>query len=689
MQVSTMPSQAVPSESTQSGRRCGAVRLPDWRVLFRVWAPKAEEAQLVLHDEQGVRTVPMIREGQGYFRHEEPDLEEGVRYGFRLDGGAERPDPCSLYQPEGVHQPSAVIFPDLFPWSDIEWRGIPRRDLVIYELHVGTFTPAGTFEDIIPRLESLKQLGITAIEIMPIAQFPGSRNWGYDGVLPYAVQNSYGGPHGLQKLVDACHDVGLGCILDVVYNHFGPEGNYLNEFGPYFTDRYKTPWGTAVNYDGSGSDAVRDYVLDNVRMWLEEYHLDGLRLDAVHAIYDFGARHILKAIKDVAREVEEKTHRRIHIIAESDLNDPRLMYDPKTGGCGLDAAWADDFHHAVHAYLTGEKDGYYADYGEHRHIGDVLRTPYAYAATYSPFRGRKHGAPPEGLEPDRFVVCIQNHDQVGNRATGERLNTLLKNPAKQRLSSSLLLFSPYIPLLFMGEEYGEETPFPFFCSFGDQDLIQAVREGRKREFADFTWNGEVPDPNSPDVFLSAKLSWSWPQGTLREGIRNLHADLLAARREWPALVEGSSPSVRWLAEGSGPLFEMTRGGGPNAMGQTVRILFNLSDKSQTIDPPGSTEKLLFSSESSRYGGGHPSSPVKTILPYECLAFGPVDYRCFCEAATKVAEETNQSPRFEAEDLVAEAGDESFPASDPPSWSPLSAGPTQKCPPEEDEDCGKE
>ncbi|MFO0865885.1 MAG: malto-oligosyltrehalose trehalohydrolase [Gemmataceae bacterium] len=657
--------------------------MPDWRVLFRVWAPKAEEAQLVLHEDEGPRIIAMTREVLGYFRHEEGDLDEGTRYSLRLDGGSDRPDPCSMHQPDGVHKPSAVIFPDLFPWTDNEWRGVPRRDLVVYELHVGTFTPAGTFEDIIPRLESLKQLGITAIEIMPVAQFPGARNWGYDGVHPYAVQNSYGGPHGLQKLVDACHDVGLACILDVVYNHFGPEGNYLNEFGPYFTDRYKTPWGTAVNYDGSGSDGVREYILDNVRMWLEEYHLDGLRLDAVHAIYDFGACHILKAIKDVAREVEKKTHRRIHIIAESDLNDPRLMYDPKAGGCGLDAAWADDFHHAVHAFLTGEKDGYYADFGEHRHIGDAMRTPYVYASTYSPFRGRKHGAAPEGLDSDRFVVCIQNHDQVGNRATGERLNTLLKNPAKQRLATSLLLFSPYIPLLFMGEEYGEEAPFPFFCSFENPELIQAVREGRKREFADFAGSGQVPDPNSPDVFLSAKLSWSWPEGTLRDGMRKLHADLLAARREWHALSDATPAHVRWLAEGTGLLLEVVRGGGPNALGKTVRILFNLSDRSQAIDPPAANEKLLFTSESTRYGGAHPCSPAKSILAYECLAFGPAGYPCMCEAATVIVEEKKPAPRFEPEDVVADAGDGSFPASDPTSWSPLSGSPTHKCPTEDE------
>src|SRR5262249_41487759 len=331
----------------------------------------------------------------------------------------------------------------------------------------------GTFDAVIPRLNDLRDLGVTAVEMMPIAQFPGSRNWGYDGVLLYAVQNSYGGPFGLQKLVDACHAAGLAVFLDVVYNHLGPEGNYLAEFGPYFTDRYKTPWGLAVNFDGPGSDAVRQFVLDNVRMWLEEFHFDGLRLDAVHAIFDLGARHILQAIQEEADGVAASTGRAVHVVAESDLNDPRLLLPPERGGYGMSAEWADDLHHAAHAFLTGERQGYYVDYGDVEHLADVLSQPFLWGRAYSRFRGRKHGAaaPPE-LTGDRFVVCLQNHDQIGNRATGERLCALVRDPAKRRLATAYLFLSPYLPLIFMGEEYGEENPFPFFCSFGDPGLIE-------------------------------------------------------------------------------------------------------------------------------------------------------------------------------------------------------------------------
>ena len=350
----------------------------------------------------------------------------------------------------------------------------------------------------------------------------------------------------MQRLVDACHAEGLAIYLDVVYNHFGPEGNYLGEFGRYFNDRYKTPWGAAVNYDGHGCDAVRDYVRDNVRMWLEEFHFDGLRLDAVHAVFDLSARHILRAIQMTAEESAARRGWPAIVVGESDLNDPRLLYPHDRGGDGLDAQWADDFHHAAHAFLTGERAGYYVDFGEAGQLARALESPYVYAWDYSPFRGRKHGAPPEGLSGDRFVVCLQNHDQVGNRARGDRLNALLGSPAKVRLSAGLLLLSPYLPLLFMGEEYGEENPFPFFCSFGDPALIEAVREGRKKEFDAFSWQGEVPDPQGEETFASARLGWSWPEGTPRAGLRRLYRDLLAARREWPALRDFEHRSARLL-----------------------------------------------------------------------------------------------------------------------------------------------
>src|SRR5688500_18080320 len=374
-------------------RRCGALAGADGVVTWRVWAPRADRVDLVLIEGDRRREFPMQPVGRGYFSHVDSRVADGQLYAYRLNGGEERADPSSLWQPRGVPGPSAVVRTDRFGWSDDRWRGVPREELVIYELHVGTFTQEGTFDAIILRLATLRELGVTALEIMPVNQFPGGRNWGYDGVLAYAAQNTYGGPHGLAKLVDAAHTAGLAVILDVVYNHFGPESNYLHEFGPYFTDKYKTPWGAAINFDDRGSDAVRDFVLDNARMWLDEFHLDGLRLDAVHAIYDLGARHILRSVSEVAADVSRRIGRYIHIIGESDLNDPKVILPPERGGWGLDGQWADDFHHAVHALLTGERRGYYGDYGEPNHVAKALATPFVYAWDYSAHRQRKHGAP--------------------------------------------------------------------------------------------------------------------------------------------------------------------------------------------------------------------------------------------------------------------------------------------------------
>jgi maltooligosyltrehalose trehalohydrolase len=598
-------------------RRCGVVSRPDGSVRWRVWAPRAKQVELVLIDGERRRAVPMRREERGFFQHVEANGAEGQRYAYRLDGGPERPDPCSLSQPDGVHAASAVVRPERFAWTDQNWKGVRREDLVFYELHVGAFTEQGTFEAVIGRLNELRELGVTAVEVMPVAQFPGGRNWGYDGVLLYAAQNSYGGPYGLQKLVDACHAAGLAIFLDVVYNHLGPEGNYLAEYGPYFTDHHKTPWGLAVNFDGAGSDPVRDFVVNNARMWLEEFHFDGLRLDAVHAIFDLGARHILRDVEEVAEGVQRRSGRTIHIIAESDLNDPRLLYPHQRGGYGLDGQWSDDFHHAVHAYFTGERGGYYLDFGRRAQIARVLERPFLYAWNYSPHRDRKHGAPPEGLSGDRFVVCLQNHDQVGNRARGDRLATLLNDPAKQRLASSLLLLSPYLPLLFMGEEYGEDRPFPFFCSFGDAPLIEAVREGRKREFAELVGQGTVPDPQAEETLASARLSWSWPEGTPRAGLRRLYQDLLAVRREWPALRDFDKRAARLLPDAeSGPILELVRG--------EMQSFFNLGDQPHPL--PGG-EQILFRSESARYGGrrtdGH---SIEGLLPFECVVFGPAGWR---------------------------------------------------------------
>ncbi len=603
-------------------RRCGALATAGGGVRWRVWAPLARAVELVLVKGSERRGIAMRAEEEGYFSHDEPRIGDGQLYAYRLDGAPERPDPCSLWQPQDVAGPSAVYRPGQFQWTDGDWRGVPRARLTIYELHVGTFTAEGTFDAVIARLPALRELGITAIEVMPVAQFPGERNWGYDGVLPYAAQHSYGGPAGLQRLVDAAHRAGLAVILDVVYNHMGPEGNFLREFGPYFTDRYKTPWGQAINFDDAGSDGVRDYVLDNARMWLDEFRLDGLRLDAVHAIYDMGARHVLRAIKEVADEVALAQGREVHVIGESDLNDPRVVLPPQLGGHGLGGQWADDFHHTVHALLTGERRGYYSDFGEPQQLARVLETPFLYAWDYSAHRRRKHGAPlPAELSGDHFVICVQNHDQVGNRAKGDRLTTLLDSPAKQRLAACLMLLSPYVPLLFMGEEYAEDRPFPFFCSFAGPELIQAVRDGRRREFAEFLNNPEeIPDPDAVETFNSAKLSWRWPAGSARAGVRQLYRDLLHARQSWPAMLDYHHRAARLVSEN---VLELVRGGRePGALGSVVAH-FNLTDRRQPLPPlAGTGLAVLLRSESTSYGGGADAArDGDVLLPWECVVRG--------------------------------------------------------------------
>lgn len=621
------------SESGQSlrkGERCGFVGRGGNAANFRVWAPLAQQARLVLIHGEDRQEVSLEPRADGYFEREFENVAEGQRYAVRLNDGPERPDPCSLLQAGDVHGASAVYRPERFDWSDRNWRGVPQQDLVIYELHVGTFTPEGTFDAVIPRLKELKELGVTAIELMPVAQFPGERNWGYDGVLLYAAQNSYGGPAGLQRLVDACHREGLAAILDVVYNHFGPEGNYLAEFGPYFTDAYRTPWGRAVNYDGRGSDGVRQFVLENVRMWLADFHFDGLRLDAVHAIYDMSPKHILRAIQEVADEVAAASGAPRYIIAESDLNDPRLLVEPERGGYGLAAQWSDDFHHAVHSLLTGEKQGYYEDFGEREHLEKVFNEPFFYDGRYSQHRGRSHGAPATDLSGERFVISIQNHDQVGNRASGDRFGTLLR-PETQRLAASMLLLAPHVPMIFMGDEYGEKNPFQFFCSFCDEGLIEAVRQGRRTEFAAFKWQGEVPDPHSKHTFAASKLQWSWPQGTVQAGMRQLYADLLAVRRQWPALRDFHQRRSRLVGDPNEPaVLELLRGGTVAAAGETLHIYFNLLDQSQPLPPlehPTGDVGLLFSSAARRYQGERSAwQPGDELLPHECVVLGPIEWQ---------------------------------------------------------------
>jgi maltooligosyltrehalose trehalohydrolase len=503
------------------------------RCTFTVWAPRADIVELKLYTAPE-KTIPLHHADRGYWQTEVEGIEPGSTYMYLLNRAVLRPDPASYCQPEGVHRPSQVIDHASFAWSDDVWRGLDIADYVIYELHVGTFTPEGTFKAIIPKLNELSELGITAIELMPVGQFPGDRNWGYDGAYPYAVQNSYGTPDDLKNLVNECHARGLAVILDVIYNHIGPEGNYLRDFGPYFTDRYITPWGEAINFDGEQSDEVKKYFIDNALYWFEEFHFDALRLDAVHAIFDMTAKHFLHLLAEHTEECSRRHKRKFYLIAESDLNDTRIIQSPELGGYGLDAQWSDDFHHSIHALCTGERSGYYKDFGTIEHLVKSLREGYVYTGQYSAFRRRSHGNPSRTIPAERFIVCTQNHDQVGNRMLGERLATLV-NLEQQKLTAGLLITSPYIPMLFMGEEYGENNPFLYFVSHTDPDLIAAVRRGRREEFTEFHASGEAPDPQDRSTFLTSKLDHAKKSRGNHKILLDFCKKLLTLRREIPAL----------------------------------------------------------------------------------------------------------------------------------------------------------
>ncbi|MFV2069941.1 MAG: malto-oligosyltrehalose trehalohydrolase [Pirellulales bacterium] len=590
----------------------GAVRKRDHSVQWCVWAPFCEYVNLVTWPAGHRTTKPMEVVGNGHYVLRMAEAEERLRYAFELPDGGVRPDPASRWQPDGIHEPSALFFPETFLWTDQAWKGVPDRELSLYELHVGTFTPEGTLDAILPRLPQLADLGVTAIELMPVAQFPGTRNWGYDGVHPFAVQNSYGGPRALQRLVDAAHSRGLAVHLDVVYNHLGPEGNYFAQFGPYFADHHHTPWGRAINYDGGQSDAVRRYVIDNACYWVRELHLDGLRLDAVQTIHDAGAHPILAELQEAVQQIAQHQDRHVQVIAETNQNDARQIRSKKQGGYALDGVWADDLHHATHALLTGENDAYYIDFGQPGHVAKALTEAFVFDGRYSRYRRRRHGSSTRGIDRTKFVVCLQNHDQVGNRPHSERIATLLP-PAAQRLAASLLLTSPFTPLLFMGEEYAETCPFPFFCSFLDRGLHDAVRSGRREGLmaTGFNVDGDVPDPLSEETFLSAKLSWDWPVDSPSFGLRRLYQDLLAARKTWPHLRTRAHAHATMSA--SAPILIVQYPSEP-----TFQIHANLTATPHLAEKETIQEfTFLFSSEAARYCGARQDTDAQeTLLAYE-------------------------------------------------------------------------
>ena len=486
----------------------------------------------------------------------------GVDYSFRLDGQEWLPDPRSRWQPAGVAGPSRGYDDDAFAWTDAGWRGIPLTGAVIYELHIGTFTPAGTFDAAIERLDHLTALGVDAVELMPVAAFPGERGWGYDGVGLWAVHEPYGGPDGLKRLVDACHARGLAVLLDVVYNHVGI-GNRLGDFGPYFTDAHSTPWGPAVNLDQPGSDEVRAFVIENALMWLRDYHLDGLRLDAVHALADNRALHLLEELAGRVQALSAALGRELLLTAESDQNNPRLVTAREAGGYGLGGQWSDDFHHAVHAAITGERQGYYVDFGSMAALAKTLTRVFFHDGTWSEFRGRSHGRPVDRQRTPahRFLGYGQDHDQVGNRAVGDRIADLVP-PGLVKVAAGLVLTAPFTPMLFMGEEWGADTPWQYFADHSEEWLVKAVRDGRRAEFAAHGWDAaQVPDPQDRETFLRSKLDWSQPSGPPHAEILDWYRELIALRHTRPELTDpwldrlevSYDEEARWLVTARGGL----------------------------------------------------------------------------------------------------------------------------------------
>ncbi len=579
----------------------GAIPREGSRCDFLVWAPFAStvEVQIVAPRE---RLVPLTRGSRGYFHSTLDDVEPGALYFYALDGSRNRPDPASRFQPHGVHGPSQVV-DSRFPWEDQSWSGLLLPHYIIYELHTGTYTPEGTFDAVIPRLDELRELGITAIELMPVAQFPGNRNWGYDATYPFAAQNTYGGPGGLKRLVNECHKEGLAVVLDVVYNHLGPEGNYLGDFGPYFTDRYRTPWGAALNFDGPDSDEARRYFIESALYWVRECHIDALRLDALHAIADRSPYPFVAELADTVHREADRLDRAICLMGESDLNDRRLVRPPELGGYGLDAVWNDDFHHALHTLLTGEQTGYYQDFGRIGQLAKAFREGFVYSGEYSRYRRMRHGSSSRGIPPEHFVVFSQNHDQVGNRFAGERLSRLVSFEAL-KLAAGATVLSPFVPLLFMGEEYGETAPFEYFVSHSDPDLVAAVRRGRADEFAAFRWMGKPPDPQSEETFERSRPDHGLRAVGNHRVLLDFYRELLKLRKAFMTLsdvkeilnYEGDALFVRF----AGP-------GGEAAAG----FHFGRTDTSVTFPwPPGTWDTIL---DSARERWAGPGSKVPSTI----------------------------------------------------------------------------
>jgi maltooligosyltrehalose trehalohydrolase len=567
---------------------------------FRVWAPLPKKVEVRV----GKDRFPMAEDADGWWTVVIPSVNPDSDYGFILDGEGPFPDPRSPWQPHGIDGASRLVDHQDFHWTDVNWQALPLSSAVIYELHVGTFTPQGTFEAVIEKLDHLAGLGVTHLELMPVNEFSGARGWGYDGVDLFAPHHAYGGPEGLKRLVDACHARRLAVLLDVVYNHLGPAGNHLGKYAPYFTRRFSSPWGKAVNFDDTECGEVRRFFCDNALMWLRDYHFDGLRLDAVHAIFDASAIPFLEQLATEVKQLEVQLNRPLVLIPESDLNDPRLLWGRERGGFGLDAQWNDDFHHALHAVLTGEKNGYYADFGTLADVGKALRNAYVYDGGYSAYRRRPHGRPPTGLDGNRFLGYMQNHDQVGNRARGERSSQLM-SVGRLKVAAALVLTSPFIPLLFQGEEWGATTPFLYFTDHQDPKLGEMVRQGRLREFTAHGWNKEeIPNPQARKTFARCKLNWSEHLKPSHADLLDWHRRLIALRQTEPSLRDGRMDCVqtrhdeseRWLVVERGPFV----------------VACNLGDSPKAIPRPARRHRVLMTSGPMENPGILPPDSVAVI-----------------------------------------------------------------------------
>jgi maltooligosyltrehalose trehalohydrolase len=599
----------------------GPLPQADGTLLFRVWAPNAQE--VALHLLRQDTYTPMQRDEAGYFTCQVTDAKPGDRYFYRLDDEKERPDPASRAQPDGVHGASQIV-DSHFDWQANAWVPPTLRNSVMLELHVGTFTPEGTFDAIILHLDRLQTLGITTLQLMPIAAFPGERNWGYDGVSLFAAHQVYGGADGLKRLVDAAHQRGMAVMLDAVYNHLGPEGNYLWDYGPYFTDKYHGPWGDSLNFDGTMSDAVRNFFIQSALYWLDVCRVDGLRLDATHALFDFSSYTFLEELAETVDHWAEANNRHVHLIAENDQSNARLTQPREANGIGIDGQWLDDLHHVLHVALTGEDAGYYADYTTFDTLTKVLREGFALTGQYSHVHKRRHGTDSSKLSTERFVVASQTHDQVGNRMLGERLTALIDFDGL-KLAAAMMTCSPYVPMLFMGEAYGETAPFLYFVSHGDKNLIEAVRQGRIDEFSAFAWKGTPPDPQAVATYKRSKLNHDLRHDGHHAILYRLYGELLRIRRENPAMTNPRRAEQQVHSDNTARIVAMTRTDGANR----VRIVMNFNlDAPATLTLPGGNDwQCVLDSQAATWrtdtnDGNRPAQTFKASDAHHSITLAP-------------------------------------------------------------------